>query len=127
MFKLLPIVNPFFLAFLISPIVLIILKQTGKISVSLMLIILIYMIAGWFLVNSTIWFHYEMVKILINNTQNPPQELIDHLTEDGAKRAFEFFFGWLYSFVYFIFCYVLIWVGRKVIYLVYRVFFKHGL
>ena len=108
MFKLLPIVNPFFLAFLISPIVLIILKQTGKISVSLMLIILIYMIAGWFLVNSTIWFHYEMVKILINNTQNPPQELIDHLTEDGTKRAFGLFFEWRYSFMYFIFCYVLI-------------------
>jgi len=95
------LLNPFFIAFAILPPLLIIAMFIGRIRIPGRVLFLAYVGAGWVSVNLGIDYHYMMLDRLIDSTPNAPQEWVDALCADGAKRAFGLAFGWAYSIVYF--------------------------
>jgi hypothetical protein len=65
--------------------------------------ILLFLIAGvsWVLVNGAVYFYHEYLgDILRAYSDDPPVELLQRWSNDGAKRAFALLFGWLYGLVY---------------------------
>jgi len=56
---------------------------------------------GWILVNSTVYYYFEYLDVLIRPYgDNPPPELEARWANDGAKRVFALVFGWAYGLVY---------------------------
>jgi hypothetical protein len=85
--------------FVVSPLILSI-RFAKPEEVPWWLVLLIIAIGSWLLVNTTVYFYYEHLGVLIQSQVNPPQELVDRWAADGAKRVFALFFGWLYGFIY---------------------------
>ena len=58
---------------------------------------------GWLLVNGTVHFSFAHLGDLIHSYgDNPPNELVERWANDGAKRVFALFFGWVYALVWFV-------------------------
>ena len=100
------LINPFFIIFVFLPPFLLILRHFDKIEFSGWAIFLVFVVTGWIFVNLGIYFYYEMLEGLINTTPNPPQKWFDTLNEDGAKRVFALYFGWIYAVIYFLLWYL---------------------
>jgi len=57
---------------------------------------------SWIFVNGTVYFYYAHLGDVLNTYGgNPPADFIEKLTNDGAKKVFALFFGWLYGLIYF--------------------------
>jgi hypothetical protein len=55
---------------------------------------------GWMFTNGTVYFYCEYLNDLVLAAgPNPSPELVERLTNDGAKRVFAAVFGWLYGLV----------------------------
>ena len=74
---------------------------------------------GWICSNLAVFFYYEHLDVLLakaGGVLGAPQELIDRWQNDGAKRVFAFYYGWLYGLIYLAFwlvAYSLLNVVRK--------------
>ena len=58
---------------------------------------------GWLWSNLAVFFYYQYLDALLaqaGGIEHAPQELIDRWQNDGAKRVFALFFGWLYGLIY---------------------------
>lgn len=58
---------------------------------------------GWVLSNLAVFFYYEHLDVLLaqyGGINGAPQELVDRWQNDGAKRVFALFLGWLYGLAY---------------------------
>ena len=65
--------------------------------------ILLLLIAGvsWLFVNGAVYFFYEHLgDVLRSYGDSPPADTLQRWSNDGAKRVFALFFGWLYGLVY---------------------------
>jgi hypothetical protein len=61
---------------------------------------LLLSVAGWILINATVYFYYDHLFQVVTSHPDPPADLVDTLNADGAKRVFALFFGWLYGPIY---------------------------
>ena len=58
---------------------------------------------GWLLINGTVYFSFAHLGDLIHSYgDNPPNELVERWANDGAKRVFAWFLGWVYALVWFV-------------------------
>lgn len=64
------------------------------------LIYTIVVLVGWVAVLGAVIFYYQYLGDCIASYQTPPQELVERWANDGAKKVFALFFGWLYSLLY---------------------------
>jgi hypothetical protein len=93
------IANPFDLIFLLSPPILLLWKRRG-LNYSEASILLFFCIWGWLCLVFGLEYYYDRLSEQIQSTPNPPQELVERLTQD-AGRIGVYMFGWLYSSIYF--------------------------
>lgn len=64
--------------------------------------VLIVALLGWFLANASIYFSFEnSCGIMESYGNNPPQNIADDCTSDGAARIFGALFGGLYALIYY--------------------------
>lgn len=58
---------------------------------------------GWLLINGAVYFSFAHLGGLIHSYgDNPPADLVEDWANDGAKRVFALFFGWVYALVSFV-------------------------
>lgn len=58
-------------------------------------------VLGWLFVNAGVLFFYDYLgDLLATYGDNPPQDLLDRWSADGAKFVFALFFGWLFALIY---------------------------
>ncbi|MEI6785900.1 MAG: hypothetical protein WCQ21_33865 [Verrucomicrobiota bacterium] len=58
---------------------------------------------GWLLVNGTVYFSFEHLGDLMHSYgDKPPDDLVERWANDGAKRVFALFFGWVYALAWFV-------------------------
>jgi len=92
--------NPFFVAFFLLPPVLVFLSLATR-RKRLWPGLAVFCLAGWILVVFGIEWHFDALKKEIDSHPDPPGALLDTWANDGAKKVFGLFFGWLYSLIYF--------------------------
>lgn len=95
------LINPFVIAFLLIPPIIIIGNAFREKRSPYWLLLLGFMLTGWVCVFFGTDWYFSALEEKITNTSNPPKEWIENLTADGAIRVFGLFFGWLYSAIYF--------------------------
>ncbi len=62
---------------------------------------MIVTVCSWFSINGVVFFHFEHLADRVGQYHGqPPQELLDQLTDDGAIRVFSLFFGYIYGYIY---------------------------
>ncbi len=64
------------------------------------IIIAIIVVIGWASVFGAVVFYYQYLGDCINAYDKPPQDLLERWSNDGAKKVFTLFFGWIYAIVY---------------------------
>ena len=101
--------NLFFAAFLLLPILALLAKESGKLRLPLWSIFLLYVAVGWLLVNLAVERYYAYLNELVLSTPDPPEELLNRMQNDGAKRVFALYFGWAYAGGYFLIC---LWIVK---------------
>lgn len=90
------------IAFLLLPILALVLRAFGPRWFGAWSAILIVAFLGWFLANACIYFSFEdACEALESYGDNPPQNIADNCTVDGAARVFGVMFGWLYALIYY--------------------------
>ncbi len=57
-------------------------------------------VAGWVLVNGTVYFGFKHLGEMIESHPNPPEEWMEQYVSDGAPRVFAAILGWLYGPIY---------------------------
>lgn len=92
--------NPYLIAFFALPPLLVI-ASLGTRRGRLWPALAVFCLVGWALVVLGIEWHCDALKVEIDAHPDPPEALIENWANDGAKRVFGLFFGWLYSLVYF--------------------------
>ena len=109
--------NPFWILFLAIPFPVLVARDVSKRRVSLWLIAIVYMAVGWGLANLAVHWHFSSLAAQVESSVSPAPELLDKLQSDGASYVFAYYFGWLYSAIYFLFC---LWVYYIARYFVHR-------
>ena len=109
--------NPFWIVFLAIPFIALAAREFSKRRVSLWLIVIIYVVVGWGLAILAVEWHFADLDAQVRSSVSPPPELLDKWQSDGAAYVFAYYFGWLYSAIYFVLC---LWV-----YYIVRYFVKH--
>ena len=104
------LINPFIMVFLLIPPIMIIGNTCREKRFSYWSLLLVFMIIGWPCVLFGIDWYYDGLAQIIDKTPTPPEEWLEILTADGAKRVFALFFGWLYSAIYF-----LVWLAATLV------------
>jgi hypothetical protein len=93
-------------AFLVLPLVLLVLREKGTLKTPLWRIYLLYCLAGWLLINVSVQTYFASLDRLVESTPNPSDELLRKWSSDGAAQVFALFLGWAQAAVYF-----LMWLG----------------
>ena len=104
--------NPFWIVFLVIPFLALGARDFSKRRVSLWLIAIIYLVVGWGVVNLAVRWHFASLEAQVQNSASPSPELLDRLQSDGAAYVFAYYFGWLYSAIYFLLCLWVYYIAR---------------
>lgn len=90
--------NPFLVAFLLLPPILIA-RRKPTLKTPLITAGAFFVLFGWGCL--VIGYEYDAARLAaqINSMSNPPQELVDALTQD-ASRITVYMFGWIFAVVY---------------------------
>ncbi len=57
-------------------------------------------LGSWIFANATVYFYFEYICEPIRYAWNPPEDELARCVNDGAKRVFALYFGWIYGLVY---------------------------
>jgi hypothetical protein len=95
------LLNPFFWSFLVLAPLLIWRRLAGTLTWSWARIFVVYVVAGWLLLNAQVWFGFQIFDWMIAANPNPPEEWFELRQNDGGKLVVALFFGWAHAAVYF--------------------------
>jgi hypothetical protein len=107
--------NLYFAAFLIIPIVILVAKESGRLSRSPWLIFFSNAVIGWLLIILAVDSSQRSLDDIVRHTTNPSDELLKQWQNDGATQVFALYFGWIYAIVYFLISYSVVKLGAVII------------
>ncbi len=64
---------------------------------------------GWLFSNVAVYYYFEAACEDVYGVSDPPTELLERCVNDGAKRVFALFFGWVYGLVYSLPYFLIFW------------------
>jgi hypothetical protein len=99
--------NPFLIVFLATPFVALAARELFNLRASYRVIVIVYLILGWGLVNLAVEWRVSSLEALVQSSTSSSPGLLEKLQNDGATRVFAYYFGWVYAPIYFLLC---LWV-----------------
>ena len=109
-----PTYQVIWVVFLLFPPSLLILRFLGKFRLPVWLLLLLFTILGWALVNLATWLYFDYLAELANSLPAGPEKskIREKWAADGAKLTGALFGGWMVSLFYFLFCLIILWIVK---------------
>src|SRR4051812_32350978 len=91
--------NCYLIVFLVTPLVLLTIRECLGRRLSVWPLFILYVAIGWLLINLALAASNSALEEAVR--QNPTEELLNRLQNDGAANVFTFYLGWAYAAIYF--------------------------